>query len=235
MGGTVADSLELHADRICPACHAPLVRKPGERPSEFAERTTCGRECGYRAMRERKRAAQPYHPPCIICDAQVPRKAGEGAGRWIARRTCGAVCRAKQAIRDRGEARVIIDAAIAAHPPCLICGKTVPFYNQDRLDTYKRKVHCSRACAEVTKKRKRDAAKKPRWADKAAVPEAPAETVEQFLANGGRIKVYPPAFCAPSQARPPERDIKRILRRLKLVPEAKIKWGETFRLSQHST
>jgi len=80
--------------RTCPACGAPLVRRPKETKSNFDKRATCNLSCAktlYHAL-----APKPEPGPerfCRRCGDPMTRRRGEGPTRFASRAYCSRECK----------------------------------------------------------------------------------------------------------------------------------------------
>ncbi len=166
------------------------------------------------------------HPPCVICGVAVAQNSPrENRKRWLARPTCGVVCGRKYRNRDADVAMV---EAIREREPCL-CGKAILPREGERRSRYLARRFCSRECAGVSMWEKRRGPRPPKPAAVAA------QSVEDFLAAGGRITRVPAAYVAPSvQGSLPLAEELRRIKRIRPPPTPSYKGGNNWLFGPHA-
>lgn len=100
----------------------------------------CHRHWQAAEARERTRAAEAEHAPCRWCCKHFTRNTNEALSTYVARVYCGRTCAAE------AQRKAIVAKAAAKPRPaatCTNCGETI---------TEKRRVTCSRECAEARAK-----------------------------------------------------------------------------------
>lgn len=209
----------------CPICLEPVERRPGERPSCWLKRKTCSERCKQELSslsRTRDPAKRGAHPECPICHGPVDRRPRERRTPWMNRQTCSAAClrtirtrvvtETNTAFQARRRAATIADYI---HPPCPACHGPVEIRDDEIVTAWRNRKTCSDACWAVWRREPRkhkspargapverpSSARKPRrlkWDTRKQRPAPPTfETVDEALARGLKVKLYPPAYAAP--------------------------------------
>lgn len=81
-------------ERVCKACGAALVRRPGEDLSNFRKRVTCSQSCAHKSVTGRPRLDLAPRK-CIICGRlfRFDRRNKESTTEFQRRKTCSRKCR----------------------------------------------------------------------------------------------------------------------------------------------
>jgi hypothetical protein len=106
-------------DRICVTCNAPLIRRPDEKPSVFALRSSCNKRCAAFHRAASGRPPTPRSPTremperlCVTCNAPLERRYREPTAAFVRRRSCSLKCRQRQCTKPRE----IADCAVCGTP-----------------------------------------------------------------------------------------------------------------------
>lgn len=92
------------------------------------------------------------HPPCLACGGPVKRQAGDSPSDWRRRQTCSHSCAARRgAGGQKAVAAERLAAAIAAHPPCTVCGEpiTEKLHRRESLSKFIERATCSPRCGRI--------------------------------------------------------------------------------------
>lgn len=94
---------DLCGVRLCAyqLCSAPLVRRPQEKPSQFAARTCCDASCANRKAKGSTVPADlPTEKTCKECGGLTRQRKRESANRWATRECCCRVCASRYNMRQ---------------------------------------------------------------------------------------------------------------------------------------
>jgi hypothetical protein len=151
------------------------------------------------------------HAPCVICGGPMTRHPHEKFGRFENRKTCGCISVHEYQTRL---ARKRWEIAVARHAQCPVCRRPFAPYKHEGLRVYITRDFCSKSCA------RRAGAKPSTPPDRKGQMKPPliAQSVADYLKNGGSIIMGPPAFTAPSQHPPTLARSDEDLRILRAVP-----------------
>ncbi len=125
----------------CAGCGGPVLRRAGERPSDWLGRRTCSTICSQRAMVAATKAAavlrgEPDPKPCQACGAMMVRGRAESRERFAGRSACSRECQGKvQTLRAYGKLERpvsepkprLVKPVAPALRPCVCCGNPIPW------------------------------------------------------------------------------------------------------------
>ena len=185
---------------VCNFCKGPVERREDEKTGDWRKRKTCSPECAERA---RHRTTAVIHPPCLVCGGAVERHLANGEKKkelrnnWLNRKTCSVKC--GNIYKTRKNANKFSGMT---HDPCPVCGGPVPMREGDRPSQWQNRVTCSVECHNKRASEGARKAAKPlkdrlisRHRAKgqkrqSAKPGTYFESVEAFLARGGKIRRF---------------------------------------------
>lgn len=129
----------IHAP--CSGCGGPVLRRAGERPSDWLGRRTCSTVCVSRAMVAGPKLAaaargEPDAKPCQACGAMMTRGPSESRARFAGRTACSRKCQGRvytlraagQIAEPGGRIRTPAPPPPSANlKPCVCCGQPIPW------------------------------------------------------------------------------------------------------------
>lgn len=132
------------SERVCKACGAALVRRPGEQSSNYRKRNTCGRSCrvalswlsGKRTPETTAKIAIPERR-CVCCGVKLERRPQEQRTNFRKRTTCSKECQFKARTKQ------------STGKVCDVCGSTYSRRLGQGLKSYLASRACSHQCGNI--------------------------------------------------------------------------------------